>query len=429
MLTILKKILKFTARATIKKYDPCIIGITGNVGKTSVKEAVLNFVKYERKTRGASKNFNNELGLPLSIIGEFGSPNGVIFWIKVIIKGIFQLIKRNDAFPEVLVLEYGIDRPGDMKYLLEIAHPHIGVFTALGDVPVHIEFFSGQESVLREKGKLISSLPSTGFAILNADDDLVLSSKELTRSHVITYGFSPKAHVRITNFKYFVDDETIGVSFKLSYGGSVVPFKVSGSLGKSSAQSIAAATTIGLLFGANLSGASEVFSEFLPPKGRKRILRGVKHSLIVDDTYNAAPLSMDEALDVLSSIPAKRKIAVLGDMLELGSYTLEEHEKAGRRARQCSDLLFTLGIRGKIIAESAVAAGMHRKKVFSFTNVHELAMQLGQKIQRDDVILVKGSQGVRMERVVKSILENLSRAEDLLVRQEPEWTRRAGLYD
>lgn len=428
-LTVLKKVLKAIARRIVAKHEPCVIGITGNVGKTSAKETVALLVSRERAVRSASMNFNNEFGLPLSIIGDFGAPKGVLFWIPVIWKGFVKILKKDPHYPEVIVLEYGIDRPGDMKELLEIAKPHIGIFTAMGETPVHVEFFTGVDGMFREKAKLIASLPATGFAILNADDARVLSARELTRAHSITYGFSEDAHVRITNFKHFVSEEATGVTFKLSYGGSTVPYKVSGAFGRSSAYAIAAAVATGILFNINLVQSSEVFRKFVPPKGRKRILRGVKQSLIIDDTYNAAPLAMEEALTVLKAVPAKRKIAVLGDMLELGSHTLEAHERVGRQARECADLLFTLGIRGKIIAESAIHAGMSPKKVFSFTNVHELGMQLGQKIQREDVVLVKASQGVRMERVVKAILLDLTTAEDVLPRQEPEWLRRPGLYD
>lgn len=428
-LGILKKLLKFIARRVLRRHEPAIIGITGNVGKTSTKETIALLISRERVVRAASKNFNNELGLPLSVIGEFGMPTGALFWLGVVARGFFELLRRNVDYPEVLVLEYGIDRPGDMAELLKIACPHIGIFTAVGDTPVHVEFFAGAEGVLKEKANLVAALPATGFAILNADDERVLSTKELTRAHTITYGFSEKAHIRILNFKHFIDAEATGITFKLSYSGSTVPFKVSGAFGRSSAYSIAAAVATGILFNISLLSASEVFREYIPPKGRKRILRGVKQSLIIDDTYNAAPLSMEEALTVLKSVPAKRKIAVLGDMLELGSHTLEAHERAGRLARESADLLFTLGIRGKIIAESAIRAGMSQKKVFSFTNVHELGMQLGQKIQRDDLVLVKGSQGVRMERVVKAILLDLATAEQILVRQEPEWLRKPGLYD
>ncbi len=428
-LAILKKLLKFIARRVVLRHEPAIIGITGNVGKTSTKETVALLLKKERSVRAASRNFNNEFGLPLSIIGDFGAPKGAFFWLGVIIKGFLGLVRKNGDYPEVLVLEYGIDRPGDMEGLLKIARPHIGIFTAVGETPVHIEFFAGVEGVVREKAKLIAALPATGFAILSADDERVLSSQRETRAHTITYGFSEGAHMRILGFKHFIDAEAVGISFKLSYGGSTVPFKVSGAFGRSSAYAIAAAVATGILFNINLLMAATAFREYTPPNGRKRILRGVKQSLIIDDTYNAAPLSMEEALAVLKSVPAKRKIVVLGDMLELGSHTLEAHERAGRLARESADLLFTLGIRGKIIAESALRAGMSPKKVFSFTNVHELGMQLGQKMQRDDLVLVKGSQGVRMERVVKAILLDLASAEDVLVRQEPEWLRKPGLYD
>lgn len=430
LLPFLKTILKTLARLTIRKYNPGIVGVTGNVGKTSAKEAIGTVLGMERNVRASSKNFNNEFGLPLSIICDSEETEGVFSWIKIIFRALFRLMFRDGNYPDVIVLEYGIDRTGDMKYLLEIARPQIGVFTAMGEVPVHIEFFSGIDAIVREKSKLVGSVPTTGFAILNADDERVMSSKEIARANIVTFGFSEKADLRITNFSNFIgEDGEGGVSFKLSYGGTHIPVRVRGSLGRASAYAAASATLVGLVFGMNLVHIAEGFQKLIPPKGRQRVIQGIKHSVIIDDTYNASPAAMEEALRTIGSVKAKRKIAVLGDMLELGKYTLEAHQKTGKMAPECVDMLFTVGTRGKILAEAAARAGLSEKKIFSFLNIHEAAMQIQQKIQRDDLILVKGSQGVRMERIVKEIMAQPLKAGELLVRQDKTWLRRPGLYD
>lgn len=430
LLTILKKAIKFLAKLTLKRYNPGIIGITGNIGKTSAKEAVGVVLSRTRRVRASSKSFNNEVGLPLSILGDWNVTEGILFWIRVFVKSTFRLIVVDRKYPEIIVLEYGVDRVGDMKYLLDIARPHIGVFTAMGDeTPVHIEFFAGPEVILKEKIKLVSQLPTTGFAVLNADDMKVMTAKEYTRANVITFGFSEKADMRISAFSNYVSDDGGGVTCKLTYGGSVVPIRIEGGLGRAPAYAAAVGAVTGLVFGMNLVKIAEALSNYVSPNGRERIIRGVRHSVIIDDTYNASPTATKEALATLKSLDAKRKIAVLGDMLELGKYTFDEHQAIGRLIPESADLLFTVGIRAKIIAETAEKIGFSKKRIFVFTNIHEAAMQLQQKVSRGDLILIKGSQGVRMERVVKEIMAEPLQAKKLLVRQNRSWLRRPGLYD
>lgn len=428
-LKLIQKILKLLSQLILKRYEPGIIGVTGNVGKTSTKEAIRVVLQGERAVRASSKNFNNELGLPLSILGDWKDTGGVWFWIKVIFGAIGRLIITDSSYPEVLVLEYGVDRVGDMKYLLDIARPHIGVFSAMGEIPVHVEFFAGTEGILREKAKLIQHLPTTGFAILNADDERVMSVRDLAKANVITFGFSEGADMRISNFQNYCDEDNAGVKFKLTYGGSTVPVTIEGSVGKTPAYATAIASIVGLIFGMNLVKTGEALSKYASPKGRERVIPGIKHSLVIDDTYNASPLAMQEALQTLGSIKAKRRIAVLGDMLELGKHTLAAHEAAGKTAADTVDMLFTVGVRAKTIAEAAAKNGLSKKKIFAFTNIYEAGMQLQQKVQKGDVILVKGSQGVRMERIVKEVMAEPLLASELLVRQSSAWFKKQGLYD
>jgi UDP-N-acetylmuramoyl-tripeptide--D-alanyl-D-alanine ligase len=430
LLSLLQKIVKFLAILTLKRYNPGIIGITGNIGKTSAKEAVGAVLSEIRRVHASSKSFNNEIGLPLSILGDWNVTEGIFFWIKVFVVSLFQLVIKNKKYPEIIVLEYGVDRVGDMKYLLDVARPHIGVFTAMGnEIPVHIEFFAGPEVILREKTKLLSQLPTTGFAILNIDDEKVMTAKEYTRANVITFGFSEKADMRMSAFSNYISEDGGGVTFKLTYGGSVVPVRIEGGLGRAPAYAAAVGAIAGLVFGMNLVKIADALSRFTPPRGRERIVRGIRRSIIIDDTYNASPAATKEALATLKSLDAKRKIAVLGDMLELGKYTFDEHQTIGHFIPESADFLFTVGIRAKIIAETAEKIGFSKKKIFAFTNIHEAAMQLQQKVQRGDLILVKGSQGVRMERVVKEIMAEPLQAKKLLVRQSRSWLRKAGLYD
>jgi len=389
----------------IWKYQPGIIGVTGSVGKTSTKEAIYAVLKKHRNTRKSSGNFNNEIGLPLTILGDWQEIGGRFFWPKVIAMSLLRLIFRM-KYPELLVLEYAADKPGDIKYLLDIARPQIGVVTTIGDIPVHVEFYSGPEAVAREKSKIIEALPSTSFAILNYDDEVVLDMKERTRAHIMTFGFNDGAQVQMINYEIRMDGEKpAGIGFKLNYGGSFVPIRLDGCFGKAQAYAAAAAASVGIAFGLNLVKISEALLEYSTPAGRGKIISGIKHSYILDDTYNASPLSVEAAIHTMEDWKAKRKVAVLGDMLELGKYTIEAHEGIGKFIPGNFDILVTVGSRAKFIGESAIAEGMNSKNIYNFDTAEEAAPEVQKLIRKGDLILVKGSHGVRLDKVVEEIKE------------------------
>ncbi len=399
----LKNILAFLARWAIRKHQPGIVGITGTVGKTSTKEAVISILKQIRKARSATGNFNNEFGFPLAILGEYDRIGGAFFWLRVVITSFFNLL-FGKKYPELLVLEYAADKPGDIKYLLEIAKPQIGVVTAIGDIPVHVEFYSGPDAVAREKSRLVEALPAIGFAILNFDDEVVYEMKDRTRAHVITYGFGEGANLRITNFENRMDaGRPAGISFKLEYGGNFVPIRLDGAFGKAQAYAAAASAAIGLAFGMNLVRISEALAYYHVPPRRGKIIPGIKDTWIIDDTYNASPLSMHAALDTLKSLDGKRKIAVLGDMLEIGKYTIEAHEQIGKIAERVVDVLVTVGPRARFIADSANKAGLARKNIQSFDLVEEALPVVQDLIKKGDLVLVKASRAMELDKVVEEI--------------------------
>src|SRR6185312_7159063 len=185
--TLLKKTLRKLARLTIWRYRPGIVGITGSAGKTSTKLAIQAVLGRGRRVRISAGNLNNDFGVPLTILGDWTEselrlvsreqPAGTakfrkgIFWLRVILTSAWRVVFRSREYPEILVLEYGADRPGDIKYLLSIARPNVSVITAVGEIPVHVEFYDGPAEVAREKGRLIEYLPVGGYAVLNGDDD------------------------------------------------------------------------------------------------------------------------------------------------------------------------------------------------------------------------------------------------------------------
>ena len=408
LLNILKFLLKKLAQAAVRRYQPGIVAITGSVGKTSTKEAIRAVLSQERRIRATSGNFNNEIGVPLTILGDWSEIKKpvFIFWPRVILSALLKIIFRSRDYPEILILEYAADRPGDIKYLLEIARPQIGVITAVGEIPVHVEFYTGPEALAREKAKIIEQLPALGFAILNADDALVLDMKNRTRAQVMTFGFDDLAQMKITEFKNASNGEPTGVSFKLEYGGSFVPIKINQAFGRSQAYAAAAAASVGLIFGLNLVKIAEALMEnYQAPLHRMNLISGVKESFIIDDSYNSSPLALRLALETLRDLKAKRKVAILGDMLELGKYSLEAHEEMGKLAAKVVDLLITVGPRAKFMAEAAQKAGLAKENILSFLISEEAKKEIELKIKKGDLILVKGSHAVGLEKIVEEIKE------------------------
>ena len=408
LLKILKAILKKLAQLTLWRYRPGIIGVTGSVGKTSTKMAIAEILKYDRNLRFSKGNFNNEIGLPLTILGDWDKIHGPFFWPKVIFSSLFRIIAPlswiKQKYPELLILEYAADHPGYIRHLLTIARPNISIITTIGEIPVHVEFYAGAEEVAREKGRLIEYLPSAGFAVLNYDDETVMSLKDRTRANIITFGFARGADMRITNFETKSSGfKPLGISFKLEYGGSTIPVKIDKVFGRAQAYASAAAACVGVIFGLNLVKISEALKNYLPATGRMRLVAGQNSTYILDDSYNASPISVHAALDTLRDLPAKRKIAILGDMTEIGPYTIQAHEEIGKIASDVADVLITVGTAAKLIADSAIKEGFKKKNIYQFNDVDDAIKPVEEMIKKGDLILVKGSHIMRMEEIVEGI--------------------------
>ncbi|HPD55267.1 MAG: UDP-N-acetylmuramoyl-tripeptide--D-alanyl-D-alanine ligase [Candidatus Paceibacterota bacterium] len=401
----LKNILRILAQWTLKKYKPAVIGITGSVGKTSTKEAVYTVLKGERNVRRSQGNFNNELGVPLTILGDYNAIRGILFWPKVIFQAIGQLLIFNKKYPEILVLEMAADRPGDIQYLARLARPKIGVITSIGEIPVHVEFYSSPTAVAVEKARLIELLPANGFAILNRDDELVWNLRIKTRAHIISYGFKEDADIQIINFEYKFDENEFpeGITFKIQYGNVFVPFRLFRVMGKPQIYSIAAAVAVGIVFGINLVKISDYLANYQPPDHRMQIIKGIKNSVILDDCYNASPLSMKAALETLGHFAQRRRVAILGDMLELGKYTTEAHEEIGKEVIKKVDFLICVGSAARLIAESAIKHGFDKNKVLVFNNSESASKIIKKEISSNDAILIKGSHAMQLEKIVEEL--------------------------
>lgn len=423
---LIKKIFAWLAWAQICRYKPIIIGVTGNVGKTSTKEAIAAVLRGNGKTvRVAAGNLNNEFGFALTILGNwdeeyysYGSSTGL--WLRVLFTGFKGLITGRKDFADIFILEYGADRPGDIKQLVKLFVPHIAVITAVGDVPVHIEFFEDAGKLASEKANLIKFLMEIDYAILNSDDKKVWSMRSETKAGVLTYGFRENSTVKISDFKYTINDKgnPTGVEFRVNRDLDSISVNIYGSLGRSQAYAAAAAATVGIASGMNLSQIGEALKKYKGPNGRLKIISGINGSIIIDDTYNASPASTQLALKTLCDLKGLRKIAIIGDMLELGEYAVESHKKLGLITASCANILVCVGQLAKYIAETSKIS---KDRIFLFNTADGAKFKVRELIRSGDIILVKGSQGIRMEKIIAEIMAEPQHKEKLLVRQSKNW--------
>ena len=425
--SIIVFILTFEARLILKKYKPIIIAVTGSVGKTSTKDAIYNVLSHSLHVRKSEKSFNSDLGVPLTIIGSENGWYNPILWIRNIFHGLRTIIFKVH-YPEMLILEVGADRPGDIQKISKWLSPDMVIITRFAKVPVHVEFFASPEAVIEEKSYLIKSLKDSGKLFVNSDDDDALTLKKMARQKAITYGVGVEASLRGSDYAITYDKVTSapnGITFKVNYNGNSLPVFIKGVLGIQHMYPALAAIAVGIECGINPIHLIESFETYESPNGRMKIIAGEKKSTIIDDTYNSSPVAVREALETLKLIKTNnRKIAILGDMLELGKYSTYEHTLVGETAAQACTLLLTVGLRARHIAEGAEDGGLHERNIFEFENAEYAGKYLESILKEGDIILIKGSQGMRMERIVEEIIAYPERKGELLVRQEEEWRRK-----
>lgn len=418
---IITTIIELEARAVLKKYHPKIVAITGSVGKTSTKDAIYTVLastsSYVRKS---DKSFNSEIGVPLTILGCQNGWTDPILWMHNIFHGL-ELIFFKNSYPECLVLEVGADHPGDITRLTKWLIPDVVVITKVSAVPVHVEFFPSRADLLMEKSQLAYAIRKGGTLVLSEDDEDVKNianqvSPEKS-AKVLTFGLRHSASVSSSNesILYVEKDGVkapVGISFKLNNSGNSIPLFMEGALGVQYIYPLLAAAAVGISQGMILTTITTALQKNIPPRGRMNILSGINGSIIIDDTYNSSPDALHEALVTLGKVETSgKKIAVLGDMMELGKFSVDEHKSAGEFARQVASILITVGQRTKMMTGADA----------SFDTSHEAGEYIKGIVGKGDIILVKGSQSMRMERIVKVLLTEDASAEKLLVRQEKEW--------
>ena len=419
------------------RYKPKIIAITGSVGKTSTKDAVYAVLSKIAYVRKSEKSFNSEIGLPLTVLGIRNGWNNPFTWLLNILEGLWLFLGPSGSrkYPEWLILEVGVGKQGDMKRTASWLKTDVVIMTAIGETPPHVEFFNSRNHLLEEKSKLIKTLKKDGILILNADDKLILDLKEKSKNFTLTYGFGNDADILGSGDTIFYNEnnEPEGVIFRVDEGGRSLPVIIEKVFGRNHIYATLSALALSSGLKLNMLTAIDALKNYDVAPGRMRLHKGINDSLIIDDTYNSSPFACEFALKTLGEIKRKkgegRKIAILGDMLELGRHTLQAHKSIGQIAKEIlsddssgnENVLMVVGQRAKSIKEGAIENGMNPENIFEFLDSTLAGDYIKDFVQKNDIVLVKGSQGMRMERVVAAILLDQKNKKRLLVRQDKEW--------
>lgn len=428
----LERFLGSSVRVALARERPLVIAVAGSVGKTSTKTAIgiaLGAHEEESGVIATKKNYNNELGVPLTVLGCDAPGRSPLAWVTLLGKALCVRIGVCHLPARVYVLEMGTDHPGDLAYLTSIAPPHLSVLTAIG--PEHTEFFGSVEAVAGEEISILHALRDEGVAVLNADDDVIRTLAAPLKIQTYTFGVAEDATSRIVDHRLVIEEgypQASGIEIRLSLIGTTRTIRLNGTVGRPQAYAVAAAlAVVNAVDGDEALALERLEHAFFGMPGRMRLIEGIKHTWLIDDSYNSSPLAALSALRDLSDFPVQpgcRRIAALGDMLELGSLAESSHRQVGRAAVESGvDLLVVCGSFAGVVAEAAKAAGMSDDAVFTFPESREAGRFIQDRMKKGDVVLIKGSQGARMERIAKELMAHPEKAEDLLVRHTKDWLK------
>ncbi|MBZ4686997.1 MAG: UDP-N-acetylmuramoyl-tripeptide--D-alanyl-D-alanine ligase [Clostridia bacterium] len=352
-----------------KQFRIPVVAITGSNGKTTTKDMVSSVLQQKFNIIKTEGNYNNEIGLPLTLL---------------------KIAEDTQA----AVVEMAMRGLGQIKYLCEIASPDVGIITNIG--PVHYELLGSMENIAKAKGELIEGLPDNGLAIVNGEDTWCRRIASSFSGRIITYGFSKESAIRAEKIKL----ENFSTSFELHFKEEKVNIHLP-LPGEHNVLNSLAAAAVGIYFGLSLQEIAQGLNSVKISSMRLEVTEGPRKSIIINDSYNANPVSVKASLNVLSNMSNGRKIAVFGDMLELGQLAVEGHREVGKTVSQYKlDYLITVGNLAQEIAREAIRTGMPQERVYQFDETEAAAKILSKILIKDDIVLIKGSRSMKMEEIL-----------------------------
>lgn len=411
---IIQKVFEKLAKDYLRKHRPKLIVVTGSVGKTTTKTAIATVLSGRFRVRMEGGNHNTHLSVPLAILGveypqDVHSPAA---WLAAYRAAKMRVRQPSDA--DVIVQELGTDHPGDIARFGKYLRPDIAVITAVS--PEHMEFFDSVEAVAREE-LAVTAYSST--AIINRDDIDAAYARYALTNDIYTYGASEQAQYRIDFIDAASPDGIMGRFFTPDWEPLSVNLQV---IGVPAIKAAAAAGAVAARLGMPPGEIAIGMAKFKPVSGRMQLLRGIKRSLIVDDSYNSSPAAAIASLDTIYAMKADKRIAILGSMNELGQFSEQAHRQVGSYCDPALlDTLITIGEDAeKYLAPAARDKGC---QVHSFASPYDAGGFAGSQVTPRTVILVKGSQNrVFAEEAVKVLLHDAA-DESRLVRQSPAWMK------
>ena len=398
----------------MRKTKAKVIAITGSVGKSSTKEAITQVLNNSYKVRSNYGSLNNELGLPLAILGEKNGFN-LMSWFWCILN-ITRKTFLFDQKVEVFVLECGIDKPGDMDAITEIISPDITVITSVESV--HTLNFANFEELVQEKWKLAKAVKKGGTIIANYDNAPTHTQIPLfTEQNIITFGLNSKADF----YGHTIQYDLTGTDFLVHHDDEDHHMHIP-LLGKASVYTSLPAIIIGQLLHCSWMQINDRLSHLKPLPGRLTFIPGINNSMLLEGSYNASPASMKMSMEIFRTLPAKRKIAIVGDMRELGEITLESHTEILNNLLSMCELVITLGPNYAEAIEHLGKYNHNQAAIKSFLSREELIDFIVPKVAEGDLILIKGSQNtIMLEKVSIRLMADPSKADELLPRQYGKW--------
>lgn len=409
--------LRWMAQQRLAKIQPKIVGVTGSSGKTTAKELMAEVLGRRLKVKKSPKNLNTEFGAIFTILDR-PVPRTTGQWLFTLVASAISLLRKVESY-DILVMEMGVDKPGDMDETLKVFRPDHMVFLNVKNEHLDDGQFPHRKAIFEEKSKACYGVNVGGWSIINMDDKFVKQLDGKLPEKALKVGCEEGVDLEAQEIRTDRD----GLHFNLVTDGEVYPVHLPNVLGECHVTLVLSAIAVGFLNEIPWKAIEVALKEFQMPPGRMNRIAGLHDSMIIDSSYNASEDTMKAGLDILSLFHG-RKIAALGSMNELGELTEAAHLRVGKYAAKHADMLVAVGKHATLLAEGVQMEGLSASMIHVFQNSMEAGEFLQGILERNDVMLVKGSQNnVRMEHVVKACMKYPEEARQQLVRQEPYWLK------